>query len=113
MAEFGNLSVDTELLLFKTYDGGIEYFGGEFVSGHLRCGVFLSDLILAYGIQPSGRCDAHRSDQTRRHSYRAARGGVAASRTEGKPYLLIRLFILRIPGADCQVRPRHEGALPS
>ena len=34
LAEFGNLSIDSELLLFKTYDGSIEDFGGEFVGRH-------------------------------------------------------------------------------
>jgi hypothetical protein len=32
--EFSNLSVDTELLLFKTFDGGVDDFGCEFVLGH-------------------------------------------------------------------------------
>jgi hypothetical protein len=34
LTEFGNLSIDTELLLFKSFDGGGDDFGGEFVSGH-------------------------------------------------------------------------------
>jgi hypothetical protein len=32
--EFSNLRVDTELLLFKTSDGGVDDFGSEFVRGH-------------------------------------------------------------------------------
>jgi hypothetical protein len=36
--EFGYLSIDTELLLFKTYDGGGDDFGCEFVGGHVSCG---------------------------------------------------------------------------
>ena len=36
LAEFGNLSIDTELLLFKTLDGGVDDFGCEFVGGHIR-----------------------------------------------------------------------------
>src|ERR1035437_1699661 len=39
-AEFGNLSVDTELLLFKALDGGSDDFGGKFVGGHIRSRVF-------------------------------------------------------------------------
>jgi hypothetical protein len=39
-AEFGDLGVDTELLLFKTYDGSVDDFGGEFVRGYIRSGVF-------------------------------------------------------------------------
>jgi hypothetical protein len=34
LAEFGNLSIDTELLLFKALEGGIKDFGGEFVGRH-------------------------------------------------------------------------------
>src|ERR1035437_7350936 len=34
LAEFGNLSIDTELLLFKALDAGVDDFGGEFVRGH-------------------------------------------------------------------------------
>src|ERR1019366_7347479 len=33
-AEFGDLGIDAELLLFKTYDGGGDDFGCEFVRGH-------------------------------------------------------------------------------
>src|ERR1035438_1307821 len=33
-AEFSYLGIDTELLLFKALDGGIDDFGGEFVGGH-------------------------------------------------------------------------------
>ena len=42
LAEFGNLSIDTELLLFKTLDGGVDNFGGEFVGGHVRSGASLT-----------------------------------------------------------------------
>ena len=28
LAEFGNLTIDTELLLFKAFDGGVDDFGG-------------------------------------------------------------------------------------
>ena len=33
-AEFGNLSVYPPLLFLESKNGGIEYFGGEFMGGH-------------------------------------------------------------------------------
>src|SRR4029077_15006321 len=33
--EFGNLTGDAELLLLKTFDGGVDNFGGELVCGHV------------------------------------------------------------------------------
>ena len=48
MAEFGNLSIDTELLGLESKNGGVDDFGCESVGGHLRSGVSLSGLILSY-----------------------------------------------------------------
>jgi hypothetical protein len=35
-SEFGNFSVDLELLLFKTKYGGLDDFGSQFVRGHIN-----------------------------------------------------------------------------
>ena len=49
LAEFGNLSVDTKLLLFKTFDGGVDDFGCEFVG----IGISMS-LFTRYGLADIG-----------------------------------------------------------
>jgi hypothetical protein len=36
--EFCNLCVYPSLLFLESENGGIEYFGGEFVGGHVSCG---------------------------------------------------------------------------
>src|SRR5450759_4432875 len=41
-AEFGYLGVDTKLLLFKTFDGGVDDLGCEFVGGHIWSGASLT-----------------------------------------------------------------------
>jgi hypothetical protein len=38
------LTIDTELLLFKAFDGGVDDFGGEFVRGHVSRGASVLSL---------------------------------------------------------------------
>jgi hypothetical protein len=65
--EFSNLSVDTELLLFKAFDGGDEDLGSEFVCRHVNSTISLTLCVptIVYRYPPNSSSSSRSSTSAR------------------------------------------------